>query len=77
VSYQVAVNAKGEIVGYKRTNPFLPAPEEELEKELPLKKLLVIPTDPATGGSSTRPQPTSTFRVIFEPRGTFTIKQFK
>jgi hypothetical protein len=77
VSYQVAVNSKGEIVGYKRTNPFLPAPEEELEKELPLKKLLVVPTDPTTGGSSTKPQPTATFRVTFEPRGTLIVKQFK
>ncbi|WP_019501992.1 DUF4335 domain-containing protein [Pseudanabaena sp. PCC 6802] len=75
VSYRVAVNAKGEIVGYKRTNPFLPAPEEDLEKELPLKKLLVVPTAPTTGGSSTKPQPTATFRVTFEPKGTFTIKQ--
>jgi hypothetical protein len=74
VSYRVAVNAKGEIVGYKRTNPSLPAPEEKLEKELPLKKLLVTPTDPTTGGSSTKPQPTATFRVTFEPRGTFKIE---
>lgn len=77
VSYRVAVNDKGEIVGYKRTNPFLPAPEEDLEKELPLKKLLVAPTDPSTGGSSTKPQPTATFRVTFEPKGTFKIEQPK
>jgi hypothetical protein len=77
VSYRVAVNAKGEIVGYKRTNPFFPVPEDELEKELPLKKLTVVPTNPATGSSPTNPQPTVTFRVTFEPKGTFKIEKNK
>lgn len=77
VSYRVAVNAKGKIVGYKRTNPSLPAPEEDLEKELPLKKLTSIKTDPQTGGSPAKPQPTVTFRVTFQPKGTFTVTKNK
>lgn len=75
VSYRVAVNAKGKIVGYKRINQFFPVPEEKLEKELPLKKLTSVKTDPKTGGSPAKPQPTVTFRVTFEPKGTFTVKQ--
>jgi Domain of unknown function (DUF4335) len=77
VSYRVAVNAKGKIVGYKRTNPSLPAPEEDLEKELPLKKLTSVKTDPKTGGSPAKPQPTVTFRVTFQPKGTFTVTKNK
>jgi Domain of unknown function (DUF4335) len=77
VSYRVAVNAKGKIVGYKRTNPSLPAPEEDLEKELPLKKLISVKTDPQTGGSPAKPQPTVTFRVTFQPKGTFTVTKNK
>ncbi len=77
VSYLVAVNAKGKIVSYKRTNPLFPVPEADLEKELPLKKLTSVKTDSTTEGIPTKPQPTATFRVTFEPKGTFTVKPSK
>lgn len=76
VSYRVDVNAKGQIIKYSRIDPFSPAPEEELEKELPLKKL-TAKTKPKTSSSSTKPQPTATFRVTFQPKGTFTVTESK
>jgi hypothetical protein len=77
VSYRVVVNGKGKIVAYKRINPSPTAPEEDLQKELPLKKLIVPKTTPPTDGSTVKPQPTVTFRVVFDPKGTFTVVKNK
>jgi Domain of unknown function (DUF4335) len=76
VAYRVDVNAKGQIVKYSRIDRFSPAPEEELEKELPLKKL-TVKTKPKTSSSSTKPQPVATFRVTFKPNGTFAVTESK
>ncbi len=69
--YQVAVNPQGEIVGYKSVMPSTVSINED---ELPLKKLLVIPRDPETGGSLTKSQPTTTFKVTFKSNGKLDIE---
>lgn len=68
--YRVAVNTEGEIVGYKLTNSSAKVDEDNL----PLKKLRVMRTDPATGGSPDTPQPTAEFLVTFTPKGKLTVE---
>ncbi len=71
--YRVAVNEKSEIVGYRAMSEIVTVPENEL----PLKKLRVIPIDPQTSGSPTKPQPTITFYITFKPDSTFTVDRKK
>ncbi len=75
VSYRVVLNAEGEIVAYKRTNPLSPEPEEKLEKELPLRKLAKVKTVQKTVVSQAAPEPTVTFWVTFKPNTSFTVTQ--
>lgn len=70
LTYRVAVNAQGEIVGYKSADTLTP-PEENT---LPLKNLLVTPTDPETGGSPSQAQSTVEFLVTFTPGGRLTVQ---
>ncbi len=71
--YRVAVNEKGEVIGYQPVDPRATVPDDELA----LKVLLKVPVDPSTGGSPTTPQPTATFRVSFDPSGKLTVEAEK
>ncbi|AFY70695.1 hypothetical protein Pse7367_2434 [Thalassoporum mexicanum PCC 7367] len=65
VTFTVAVNEAGEVVGYRPT---------DVPEGIPLPDLLVIETDPETGASPEQPQRSVSFEVTFYGNGDLDIE---